>query len=99
MALEDDDILEYTQSIERLQRENSALKRLLKRYTLFGENDPLDNLYDCDLTAQIKDMEYAAVTVFNSLLIPAFAGEIITDNNNFNIFILKDIRIILTGLP
>lgn len=82
MALEDDDILEYTQSLEKLQRENSALKRLLRRYTLFGENDPLYNLHDCDVTAQIREMEYAAKTLFDTLLMPAFGGEIITNENN-----------------
>ena len=85
MALEDDDILEYTQSIEKLQRENSALKRLLRRYTLFGENDPLDNLHDCDVTAQIREMEYAAKTMFDTLLMPAFGGEIITNENHIPI--------------
>lgn len=83
MALEDDEILEYTQSIEKLQRENSALKRLLRRYTLFGENDPLDNLHDCDPTSQLKEIETAAETIFSTLLVPAFAGEIITDDSHF----------------
>ena len=85
MILEDDDILEYTQSIEKLQRENSALKRLLRRYTLFGENDPLDNLHDCDLSSQIRDMENAVELIFSTLLVPAFAGEIITDDHNYPI--------------
>ena len=77
MTLEDDDILEYSQSIEKLQRENSALKRLLRRYTLFGENDPLDNLGDCDVTAQMREVEYMTETLFHTLLMPAFAGELI----------------------
>ncbi len=80
MALEDDDIIEYSQSIDRLQRENSALKRMLRRYTLFGENDPLDNLYDCDITAQMRELENMTTTLFNTLLVPAFAGELITDD-------------------
>ena len=75
----DDDILEYSQSIEKLQRENSALKRLLRRYTLFGENNPLDNLGDCDVTAQMREVEYMTETLFHTLLMPAFAGELLFD--------------------
>lgn len=75
----EDDILEYSQSIEKLQRENSALKRLLRRYTLFGEDDPLDNLGDCDVTAQMREVEYMTETLFHTLLMPAFAGELLTN--------------------
>lgn len=75
----DDDILEYSKSIEKLQHENSALKRMLRRYTLFGNDDPLDNLYDCDVTAQLRETEHVATTLYDILLAPAFAGDLITD--------------------
>lgn len=81
----DDEILEYSQSIEKLQRENSALKRLLRRYTLFGDNNPLDNLHDCDITAQLSEVENMTTTLFNTLLVPAFAGELITDEKQYPI--------------
>ncbi len=77
----DDDILEYSQSLEKLQRENSALKHLLRRYAIFGENYPFDNLTNCDVTAQLREIENMTTTLFNTLLMPAFAGELLTDQN------------------
>ncbi len=79
MTLLDDDIIEYSKSIEKLQRENTALKFLLRRYDLFGDNDPLANLTDCDVTAQVREAETIASVMFDTLQVPAFAGDLIAD--------------------
>ncbi|MCQ2974527.1 MAG: ATP-binding protein [Bacteroidales bacterium] len=64
---------------EKLIEENLALKNMLRRYLLFGEPNKINNL-DNDLSTQLNYVENAYSTLFDSLLTPAFAGDILFDN-------------------
>lgn len=73
----DDDIIEYSQSLERLQTENMALKLRLRRHMAFDTPGRFSNLSDCDLSRQLSEVEQLFNVMFASLQVPAFAGEVI----------------------
>ncbi|MCQ2251809.1 MAG: ATP-binding protein [Bacteroidales bacterium] len=75
-----DDIIEYSQTLELLQKENLALKRALRRHVLLGDPSMPGRLDDCDLSGQLRDMERMFDTMFSTLQVPAFAGELIFQN-------------------
>ncbi len=72
----DDDIQDYNEVVEKLQKENRALKAVLNRYQIFSDYSSLPNL-DVDLKSQLDYTEQLLETCFSELLIPAFAGALV----------------------
>lgn len=82
MTTLDDDIIEYSKNLEMLNKENLALKKVLRRYWLYGTTGQWSNLDDCDLTAQVHTAEDMFEKLFSTLQVPAFVGELVLDDND-----------------
>lgn len=79
--LYDDDIIEYSQSLDRLQRENLALKHTLRRYMAFGNQGMVSyGLQDADPHQALRDAEKLFAIMFDTLQVPAFAGCVVADD-------------------
>lgn len=68
-------------SEQKLQEENAVLKTILKRYLVFGEPGRLNNL-ETGVSHQLAYTEKVNAMMFDNMLTPAFAGDIIYENNN-----------------
>ncbi len=76
--LYDDDIIEYSQSLEKLQKENLELKRALRRFMVFGTPGKASpNLGDTDPQESLHDAEKMFGIMFDTLQVPAFAGSLV----------------------
>lgn len=76
----EDDILEYSASLEKLQNENMALKETLRRYMIFGAPADFNNL-ESDLTSQLHESEMLLDSLFSNLVAPAFVASIIQSDD------------------
>ncbi|MBQ3691481.1 MAG: PAS domain S-box protein [Bacteroidales bacterium] len=78
----EEDIVEYGKTLEKLQKENLALKKTLRRYAFFAEPSAFDSL-ESDLYEQLQYTEKFLDVFFRNIQIPAFAGSIIyADEDN-----------------
>ncbi len=81
--LYDDDIIEYSQSLEKLQKENLELKRALRRFMVFGTPGQISpNLGDTDPQECLHDAEKMFGIMFDTLQVPAFAGALVCGDND-----------------
>ncbi len=92
MTTIDDEILEYAQTMDLLQKENKALKQMLRRYMTFGEPGNPGNLYNADLTESLRDAECMLDTMLRTLQVPAFAGEVIDNGGDCQDFVIASIN-------
>lgn len=80
--LYDDDIIEYSQSLDKLQRENLELKRALRRFMVFGvQGEAPYNLDDRFPHDSLRDAEMMFGIMFDTLQVPAFAGSLVCGKN------------------
>lgn len=79
--LYDDDIIEYSHTLEMLQKENLALKHTLRRYMVFGGQGKASyNLHDADPQQSLREAEKLFGIMFDTLQVPAFAGSVVIDD-------------------
>lgn len=76
----DEYIDEKQSTIEKLKKENQALKETLKRYLVFGSHNEFENLEE-DLYGQLQFAEKTVETMFNNLLDPAVVCSAIYDDD------------------